>query len=117
MTTNTVCTILRTNENSYDEIMGVYPCMWQETEEYEAQKYGEENADKAAIYIPDLSADVRKGDYICRGEYHVINLLTGLYHNPDGTEELDIDKKLVVMSVTRHDYGSEDMRHIRIGAR
>lgn len=102
MITNANCTILRMDENGDHNIIGVYPCMWQETEGYEVKKYGEENADKATIYIPVLSADIRKGDYICREEISDIP---------------DISEMPVVMSVTRHDYGSEDMRHIRIGAR
>lgn len=102
MITNAICTVVRMNEDGGHDIIGVHPCMWQETEGYEVKKYGEENADKATVYIPDLTVDVRKGDYIYRGEL---------------TEVSDTSEMLVVMSVTRHDYGSKDMQHIRIGAR
>lgn len=100
MITNTICTIVRMNEHGGHTIVGTGPCMWQETEGYEVKKYGEESADKAAVYIPDVTVDVRKGDYI------------GKDVSGDDTSEM-----LVVMSVTRHDYGSADMQHIRIGAR
>lgn len=102
MITNDVCTIIRLDDNEDYQIVGCYPCMWQETEGYEVKKYGEENADKAAIYIPDLSADVKKGDTICRGKI---------------TEVENVDGMLTVMSLTRHNYGSADMQHVKIGAR
>ncbi len=76
--------------------------MWQETEGYEAKKYGEENADKAAVFIPGISADVEKTDYIFKGE------ISG---------EIKACEALTVMSVTRCDYGSEDMQHIELGVR
>ncbi len=101
MLTNAVCTVVRADGDEY-KIIGNYPCMWQETEGYEVKKYGAENADKAAIFIPGLSADVKKEDFIFRGE------ITG---------EIDPNKALTVMSVTRCNYGSEDMRHIELGAR
>lgn len=100
MLTNAVCTIVRSDNDEY-KIIGVYPCMWQETESYEVKKYGAENADKAAIFIPDLSANVQKEDFIFRGEI----------------AEITVENALTVMSVTRCDYGSEDMRHLELGAR
>jgi len=100
MLTNAVCTVVRADNDEY-KIIGNYPCMWQETEGYEVKKYGTENADKAAIFIHDLSADVKKEDFIFRGEITEINL----------------NEALTVMSVTRCDYGSEDMRHLELGAR
>lgn len=102
MITNADCTIIRMNDSGGHDIVGTYPCMWQETEGYEVKKYGEENADKAAIYIPDITADVQKEDYIVRGKL---------------TEVPDTSGLLVVMSVSRCDYGSQDMWHIHIGAR
>ncbi len=100
MITNAVCTVVRAEDDIY-KIIGNYPCMWQETESYEVKKYGAENADKAAIFIPDLSADIKKEDFIFRGEITEINL----------------NKALTVMSVTPCDYGSEDMQHLEVGAR
>ena len=102
MITNAVCTIVRTAEDGSYFAVGIYPCMWQETEAYEVKKYGEERADRAAVYIPDIGADVLKGDYIAR----------------DGiSDDIDVSSMLTVSSVTRHDYGSADMQHIRVGAR
>ncbi len=98
MLTNAVCTVVRADGDEY-KIIGVYPCMWQETESYEVKKYGAENADKAAIFIPGLSADVKKGDCIFRGEI----------------EEINVENALTVMSVTPCDYGSEAMRHLELG--
>lgn len=102
MITNGNCTVIRADDGYL--IVGTYPCMWQETEGYETKKYGEENADKAAIWIPDVTADVKKHDYIVRGEIADIS-------------EFNPDIALTVMSAARRDYGSEDMRHIEIGAR
>ncbi len=101
MITNAVCTVVRADEGEY-KIIGNYPCMWQETESYEVKKYGAENADKATIFIPDLSADVKKEDCIFRGE------ITG---------EINLNEALTVMSVTRYDYGSGYMQHLEVGAR
>lgn len=100
MITNAVCTVVRADEGEY-KVIGVYPCMWQETEGYEVKKYGAENADKAVIFIPELSANIKKEDFIFRGEITEINL----------------NEALTVMSVTRCDYGSEDMQHLEVGAR
>ena len=102
MNTNAVCTIVRTAEDGSYFAVGVYPCMWQETEAYEVKKYGEERADRAAVYIPDIGTDVLKGDYITRG---------GI------SADIDVSAMLTVSSVTRHDYGSADMQHVRVGAK
>ncbi len=100
MITNAVCTVVRAEDDTY-KIIGIYPCMWQEIEGYEVKKYGAENADKAAIFIPGLSADIKKEDFIFKGEI----------------EEINLNKALTVMSVTPCDYGSEDMHHLEVGAR
>lgn len=104
MPTNGDCTVIRTDDNGEYFIVGTYPCMWQETKAYEVKKYGEENADKAAIWIPDITADVKKEDYIFRGKI------------PD-ISEFDPDKALTVMSASCPDYGDSEMWHIEIGAR
>ncbi len=104
MITNGYCTVVRADDNGECRLVGTYPCMWQETEGYEVKKYGEENADKAAIWIPDLTADVKNHDYIVRGELSDVS-------------EFDPDTALTVMSAAKHDYGSEDMQHVEIGAR
>lgn len=101
ITTNADCTIVRTDDNGGYKIVGTYPCMWQEVEGYEVKKYGEENADKAAIWIPDISADVKKGDRIVRGKTSDVS-------------DFDPDNALTVMSASKHDYGSSEMQHIEI---
>ena len=102
MITNDICTILRMNNVGDKEIIAAYDCMWQGTDGCGVKKYGENNEDKADIYIPDVNADVKKGDFIFKGLADKIN---------------DTYDMLTVMSVSRHDYGSECMRHVRIGAR
>ncbi len=104
MITNGYCTVIRADDDGNYKIAGTYSCMWQETEGCEVKKYGEENADKAAVWIPDLTADVKKHDYIVRGELSDVS-------------EFDPDTALTVMSAAKHDYGSEDMRHVEIGTR
>ncbi len=103
MITNAVCTVVRVVDDLY-KIIGVYPCMWQETEGYEVKKYGAENADKAAVWIHGITADVKKSDFIVRGEIVDIS-------------EFNPERALTVMSAARNDYGSDEMHHIEIGAR
>lgn len=102
MTTNSICTVVRTADDGTYFIAGTYFCMWQETEAYEVKKYGEERADRATVYIPDINADIIKGDYITSDAV------------PDN---IDVSGMLAVSSVTRHNYGSEAMQHLRVGAR
>lgn len=104
MITNGNCTVIRPDDNGEYFIVGTYPCMWQEVEGYEVKKYGEDNADKATIWVPDISADVKKHDHIVRGELAEIS-------------EFDPDTALTVMSAAKRDYGSDEMQHIEIGAR
>lgn len=104
MITNGDCTVIRTDDDGKYFIVGTYPCMWQEVEGYEVKKYGEDNADKASIWIPDISADVKKGDYIVRGKLK-------------DTSKFNPDIALTVMSAARRDYGSAEMQHVQIGAR
>ena len=102
MITNDICTILRMNETGEKKIIASYDCMWQGTDGFKAKKYDESSEDKADIYIPDVGADVKKGDFIFRGQ---------------SDQADDVSGMMTVMSVARHDYGSECMRHVRIGAR
>lgn len=104
MPTNGNCTIVRTDENGEYFIVGTYPCMWQEVEGYEVKKYGEENADKVSVWVPDMTADVKKHDYIIRGKLGDIS-------------DFDPDTALTVMSSSKPDYGSPEMQHVEIGAR
>ena len=98
MLTNTICTILRMNSSGGKDIIAAYDCMWQETDSSQIKKYGENNEDKADIYIPDVNADVKKGDYIFRGAVE------------------NASDMMTVMYVSRHDYGSKCMRHVRVKA-
>lgn len=104
MSTNSNCTIVRTDDNGEYFIVGTYPCMWQEVEGYEVKKYGEENADKVSVWVPDMTADVKKHDRIIRGELGDIS-------------EFEPDTALTVMSASKLDYGSPEKQHIEIGAR
>ena len=110
MLTNTVCTIIRMNKNGGHDIAASYPCMWQEVDGYTEKRYGEDNTDTADIYIPDVNADVKKGDHIVRGEFGGTGDISGMMADPSVT-------RLTVMTVSRHDYGRESMRHVRINAR
>lgn len=76
--------------------------MRQDVKAYEIKAYGEENADSAAVYVPDVSADIAKGDYILFGEI------------PEDISSA-IETAPTAGTVTRYDYGSAIMRHIKIG--
>lgn len=102
MITNAVCRVFRSSPGGISDV-GEYPCMKQDVKAYEIKKYGEQNADSAAVYIPDISADIRKGDFV--------------YFGNETPSEKEIYSCMRVMSVTKHDYGSENMRHIKLGVR
>lgn len=102
MITNAVCSIFRSSGEGLIPV-GEYPCMKQDVKAMEIKKYGEENADSAAVYIPDISADIRKGDFIFFGN--------------EAPDEKDIYNALRVVSATKYDYGSKNMQHIRLGVR
>ena len=104
MITNAVCTIVRTAEDGTYFAVGVYPCMWQETKAYEIKKYGEENADSVAVYIPYLKADIKKGDFIFFGKV-------------EDPSEKELYNALNVHSITVNNFGSADMQHIKLGVR
>ena len=105
MVTNAKCTIIRTNDDGEYSHVGSYDCMWQETNGYMVDDNGEKRVSKAAVYIPDLSADVKKGDYVAKN-----TIITSKI-----TED-DVDKMLTAMAVTKYDYGSLNMQHIRVVA-
>lgn len=100
MITNAVCTAVRSDES---RTVWQGECMWQEVKAREVKKYGEERADNVTVFIPDISADIREGDMIIKGEYndcgHVVR------------------NGLTVMSVSHNDFGSEDMRHLELAVR
>lgn len=102
MITNAVCKVFRSSSVGISAV-GEYPCMKQEVKAVEIKKYGEQNADSAAVYIPDISADVRKGDFV--------------YFGNETPSEKEIYSGLRVVSVTKYNYGSENMRHIKLGVR
>lgn len=103
MMTNGVCSVFRA-DGSNTICTGVYPCMWQETKAYETKKYGEENADSAAVYIPYLKADIKKGDFIFFGKV-------------EEPSEKELYNALNVHSITVNNFGSADMQHIKLGVR
>ena len=102
MITNAVCRVFRSSSEGISAV-GEYPCMKQDVKAYEVKKYGEQNADSAAVYIPDISADIRKGDFVFFGN--------------ETPSEKEIYSCMRVMSVTKYAYGSENMRHIKLGVR
>ena len=103
MITNGICTVFRTAGKTVLKA-GTFPCMWQEVRAYEVQKYGEANADTAKVFIPDIAADIRKGDYIFFGEMN------------DPTDK-ELYSGLHVHSITVNNFGSQSMRHIMLGVR
>ena len=102
MPTNDTAVIIRTDENGDYSAVYVGKCMRQDTYASDAKKYGEERADSMAVYIPDVNADACKGDYIVFGSV------------PEDISEA-VKAAHSIRSVTRHDYGSEDMRHVKLG--
>jgi len=99
MVTNDTINAVRITDNGYS-VTYTGPCMRQDVHSYELKKYGEEHADHAAAYVPDVTADIKKGDYIIFGEL---------------PQELSVENALTAQSVTVYDYGSADMRHIKVG--
>lgn len=94
MPTNGNCTIVRTDENGEYFIVGTYPCMWQEVEGYEVKKYGEENAGKVSVWVPDISADVKKHDRIIRGELGDMKRLYALPRSLSEQQKIDELKRI-----------------------
>lgn len=103
MTVNGRCTVFRAAGRGIEKV-GVFDCMWQEVRAAEVKKYGEENADTAKVFIPDIAADIRKGDYIFFGEMS------------DPTDK-ELYSGLHVHSITVNNFGSQNMRHIMLGVR
>lgn len=105
MVANTDCTIFRLDEmdNSVLSILCFDAVMWQDTLSTQTKRYGAENADKVTVYIPDIHADVQNGDRIMRGKAITI------------TDDI-INSAFLITTVSKHDYGSDAMQHIRVGA-
>lgn len=103
MITDCICTVIRADDNGNYAVVGRYPCMWQETEGYEAAEYGQKRTSETKIYIPDINADVLEEDYVTK------NTVSGL--------PVDVSGMLSAVAVMRHDYGSESMQHIRVVAK
>lgn len=100
MITNACCTVARLSREG-ESVYAFFPAvMWQEKKGVAVNSHGEETDDRTAIFIPDVRADIIPGDYVCRGNV------------PEFSEE----KALRIMSVKCCDYGSPDMRHLRLEA-
>lgn len=100
MITNASCTSARISRDG-ESVYTFFPAvMWQGKRGVSVNVHGEETDDRTVIFIPGTAADILPGDYICRGEKPAFS-------------EADA---LRVMSVQRCDYGSADMRHIRLEA-
>lgn len=105
MTTNTDCTFIRLSDESEPSSVYIPAVMWQDVYAEEVKKYGTENADSAAIYIPGTAADVKTGDFVIMGTAEDTEL------------EAACRTALRVASVAINRYGSKDMQHIKVGAR
>lgn len=100
MITNASCTSARISRDG-ESVYTFFPAvMWQGKRGVSVNVHGEETDDRTVIFIPGTEADILPGDYICRGDRSAFS-------------EADA---LRVMSVQRCDYGSADMRHIRLEA-
>lgn len=99
MITNGIVTFIRETENSYE--YHSYPAMWQGKGGFTAvNKQGEQSTAQAVIFVPDINADIAVGDFAVRGTYA-----------SDGSTLVNV--ALRVTGLTKHDYGSTDMQHIR----
>lgn len=100
MTTNCTVTFIRADENG-GYAYHAYPAMWQGKGGFTAvNKQGEKSEAKAVIYVPDITADISEGDFAVKGSYS------------DGGAAL-INDALRVTGISKYDYGSANMRHIR----
>lgn len=104
MITNQICTVIRTDENDNYTVIGRYPCMWQDKEGYQATSYGAERKSESHIYIPDITANVRKGDFVTKRDIAT------------PTED-DVADMLTAVIISRNDYGSKSMQHVKVVAR
>ena len=102
MKTNTDCTTIYSDGDGTYTGTYIPAVMWQDVEGIEIKKYGAENADTAAVYIPDISVAVSKGDYIIKGAVTDYSAA--------------IQAALKVMNVSDKDY-SLNLNHIKVGAR
>lgn len=100
MITNACCTAARLSREGESAYTFFPAVMWQEKKGISVNTNGEETDDRTVIFIPDVKADIIAGDYVCRG---------------DKAEFSEADA-IRVMSVQRCDYGSADMRHLRLEA-
>lgn len=98
MILNAECTVVRPDEDSRIIFSG--ECMWQETSGFTAGKNGEQREDFTAVFIPGISADVKDGDCIVKGN--------------EAEPERVIREGMTVMKVTRCDFGSPEMQHIEL---
>ncbi len=113
MYTNSDCTVYSKTENGYKAIY-ISGCYFQEVKATEIKKYGAELADSIKVIIPSefLSGyksewDIPEGSYIGRG-------CPGF----DFSETIEplLNSVFAVNSVTDHLSGSDDVRHITVGA-
>lgn len=101
MVPNCECTVIRCIESGYEAVCRA-ECLWRETQRVDLKKYGESVSDRLSVYIFDISADVRTGDYIARGNIA-----------DNGIEEA-VRSADVISAVSYNDCGSPHMRHIKI---
>lgn len=104
MKTNTDCTIIYSNGDGTYTGTYIPAVMWQDVSGIETKKYGTENADTAAVYIPDITVAVSKGDYIIKGA--VTNYTTAM------------ETALTITNLSVKDYSTNGtLDHIKVGAK
>ena len=98
--TNDIINSLRLTDSGYT-VCYSGRCMRQGKYSYGAKLFGGISADRIIAYVPDAGADIRKGDHIVFGDF---------------SGDFSPMSALTAESVSVYDYGSENMRHLRITA-
>lgn len=114
MKTNTSMTLYSKSVVNGAEVWtrSVIPAVhWEYTKAANVIESGNLQADRIAVYIPDMSVTVNLGDMIVKGT--VTEAITTQYTLTHLRAEYDV---ALVRSVDRMEFGSRKMRHIQLGA-
>jgi len=84
---------------------------WEYTKAANVIESGNLQADRIAVYIPDMNVTVNVGDVIVKGT--VTKAITSQYTMTSLRTEYDV---AMVRSVDRMEFGSRKMRHVQLGA-
>lgn len=113
MMTNTAATLYSRSVVSGSEVWArsVIPAVfWEQRKAANVIKSGLLEADKAAVYIPDISIAIKIGDMLVKGTADKV--ISPSYT----TSNLRADYEVIqVRSVDTMDYGSPHMQHIQVG--